>query len=72
MDNLIELVFCSKWLFAIKNANMLVFVTPHQFIEGICKRLVRKVRADAKGISFIKGMVVKKEGPSMISNLITK
>ncbi|WVZ05226.1 hypothetical protein V8G54_018572 [Vigna mungo] len=57
---------------AVKDANMLVFVTPHQFVEGICKRLAGKIRADAEGISLIKGMEVKKEGPSMISNLITK
>jgi len=29
-------------------------------------------RADAEGISLIKGMEVKNVGPSMISNLITK
>ncbi|XP_027902060.1 glycerol-3-phosphate dehydrogenase [NAD(+)]-like [Vigna unguiculata] len=57
---------------AVKDANMLVFVTPHQFVEGICKRLAGKIRADAEGISLIKGMEVKKEGPSMISNLVTK
>jgi len=58
--------------YAVKDANMLVFVTPHQFMEGICKRLAGKIRADAEGISLIKGMEVKKEGPSMISTLITK
>lgn len=50
---------------------MLVFVTPHQFMEGICKRLGGKIRSDAEGISLIKGMEVKKEGPCMISKLIT-
>ncbi|TKY63164.1 Glycerol-3-phosphate dehydrogenase of NAD(+) [Spatholobus suberectus] len=57
---------------AVKDSNMLVFVTPHQFMEGICKRLAGKVRADAEGISLIKGMEVKKEGPCMISTLISK
>lgn len=51
---------------------MLVFVTPHQFMEGICKRLVGKIRPDAEAISLIKGMEVKKEGPCMISKLITE
>lgn len=56
---------------AVKGANMLVFVTPHQFMEGICKRLAGKIRRDAEGISLVKGMEVKKEGPSMISTLIS-
>jgi len=49
---------------------MLVFVTPHQFVEGICKKLVGKVRPGAEAISLIKGMEVKMEGPCMISKLI--
>lgn len=53
-------------------ANMLVFVTPHQFMEGICKRLVGKINGDVEAISLIKGMEVKMEGPCMISTLITE
>lgn len=58
--------------YSVKDANMLVFVTPHQFMEGICKRLAGKIRSDTEGISLIKGMEVKKEGPTKISTLITK
>ena len=50
---------------------MLVFVTPHQVVEGICKKLVGKLRPGAEAISLIKGMEVKMEGPCMISKLIT-
>ncbi|KAJ0051628.1 hypothetical protein Pint_02864 [Pistacia integerrima] len=57
---------------AVKDANMLVFVTPHQFMEGICKRLVGKVNGDVEAISLIKGMEVKREGPCMISTLISE
>ncbi|XP_039016802.1 glycerol-3-phosphate dehydrogenase [NAD(+)]-like [Hibiscus syriacus] len=57
---------------AVKDANLLVFVNPHQFMEGICKRLVGKVREDGEAISLIKGMEVKMEGPCMISTLITE
>ncbi|XP_051119890.1 glycerol-3-phosphate dehydrogenase [NAD(+)]-like isoform X2 [Andrographis paniculata] len=57
---------------AVRDANMLVFVTPHQFMEGICKRLAGKIRDDAEAISLIKGMEVKREGPCMISSLITE
>lgn len=58
--------------YSVKDANMLVFVTLHQFMEGICKRLAGKIRSDTEGISLIKGMEVKKEGPTKISTLITK
>ena len=51
---------------------MLVFVTPHQFMEGICKRLVGKIKTEAEAISLIKGMEVKMEGPCMISTLISE
>ncbi|KAE8706271.1 Glycerol-3-phosphate dehydrogenase 1-like protein [Hibiscus syriacus] len=56
----------------VRDANMLVFVTPHQFMEGICKRLAGKVRGEVEAISLIKGMEVKTEGPCMISNLISE
>ncbi|PIA30335.1 hypothetical protein AQUCO_05600044v1 [Aquilegia coerulea] len=57
---------------AVKDANMLVFVAPHQFMEGICKRLAGKMKGDVQAISLIKGMEVKTEGPCMISTLISK
>ncbi|KAK6913042.1 Glycerol-3-phosphate dehydrogenase, NAD-dependent, C-terminal [Dillenia turbinata] len=56
---------------AVKNATVLVFVTPHQFMEGICQRLVGKIKPDVEAISLIKGMEVKMEGPCMISSLIS-
>uniref|UniRef100_A0A0D3EZ73 Glycerol-3-phosphate dehydrogenase [NAD(+)] n=1 Tax=Oryza barthii TaxID=65489 RepID=A0A0D3EZ73_9ORYZ len=46
---------------AVKDANMLVFVTPHQFVEGICKKLVGKLRPGTEGISLIKGMEIAVE-----------
>ncbi|KAL3526114.1 hypothetical protein ACH5RR_014486 [Cinchona calisaya] len=57
---------------AVRDANMLVFVTPHQFMEGICKRLIGKIKNDAEAISLIKGMEVKMEGPCVISTLISE
>ncbi|XP_010528202.1 PREDICTED: glycerol-3-phosphate dehydrogenase [NAD(+)] 1, chloroplastic-like [Tarenaya hassleriana] len=57
---------------AVKGANMLVFVTPHQFMDGICKRLRGKIDGDVEAISLVKGMEVKKEGPRMISSLISE
>ncbi|KAK7844835.1 glycerol-3-phosphate dehydrogenase [nad(+)] [Quercus suber] len=65
-----------KYLPGIKlgknDANMLVFVTPHQFMEGICRKLVGKIKGDVQAISLIKGMEVKMEGPCMISSLISE
>ncbi|KMS98217.1 hypothetical protein BVRB_4g094790 [Beta vulgaris subsp. vulgaris] len=57
---------------AVRDANMLVFVTPHQFLEGVCKRLVGKLKGDIEAISLIKGMEVKVDGPSTISSIISK
>lgn len=51
---------------------MLVFVTPHQFVEGICRKLVGKIKTNAEAISLVKGMEVKPEGPRMISTLISE
>lgn len=57
---------------AAKDANMLVFVIPHQFMEDICKRLLGKIKRDVDAISLVKGMEVKMEGPCMISTLISQ
>jgi glycerol-3-phosphate dehydrogenase (NAD+) len=78
MSYLSSNILCSDLLFwwgiyyAAKDANMLVFVTPHQFMEGICKKLVGKIKGDVEAISLIKGMEVKMEGPCMISTLISQ
>ncbi|KAH9613566.1 hypothetical protein KSS87_021120 [Heliosperma pusillum] len=57
---------------AVRDANMLVFVTPHQFVEDVCKRLAGKIRGDVEAISLIKGMTLKVDGPCMISSVISK
>uniref|UniRef100_A0A0E0JU78 Glycerol-3-phosphate dehydrogenase [NAD(+)] n=1 Tax=Oryza punctata TaxID=4537 RepID=A0A0E0JU78_ORYPU len=46
---------------AVKDANMLVFVTPHQFVEDICKKLAGKLRPGTEAISLIKGMEIAVE-----------
>ncbi|KAL3683275.1 hypothetical protein R1sor_001297 [Riccia sorocarpa] len=55
---------------AVKNATMLVFVMPHQFIDETCEMLKGKIRPDAKAISLIKGMELRDEGPRLISREI--
>ena len=59
-------MFCLFSSLSVKEANKLVFVTPHQFMEGMLR-----IRPEAEAISLIKGMDVKTEGPCMISKLIT-
>jgi len=39
---------------AAKNADILVFVVPHQFIQRICGTLQGKIKSTAVGLSLIK------------------
>jgi len=57
---------------AIEGATMLVFVTPHQFVKGLCQRLKGKLAPGTKAISLIKGMDVTHDGFELISGLISK
>merc|ERR1711994_607284 len=57
---------------AASDADVLVFVIPHQFIERSCKPLVGKLKAGAEGISLIKGFaIVPTGGIKLMSNIIT-
>ncbi|KDN50866.1 NAD-dependent glycerol-3-phosphate dehydrogenase [Tilletiaria anomala UBC 951] len=42
-----------------KGADLLVFVLPHQFIQGVCTELKGKVPSNVRAISMIKGVEVK-------------
>ncbi|KAL6061784.1 glycerol-3-phosphate dehydrogenase, partial [Balamuthia mandrillaris] len=55
---------------AAKGANLLIFVLPHQFVEGLCKKLKGHIAPDCKAISLIKGMLVENGSPKLISQLI--
>ena len=39
---------------ASKDADILVFVVPHQFMQGICTKLQGHVKATAIGVSLMK------------------
>jgi Glycerol-3-phosphate dehydrogenase len=39
---------------AAKDADILVFVVPHQFIVRLCSQLLGKIKPDAVGLSLIK------------------
>jgi len=39
---------------ASKDADILVFVVPHQFMQGICTKLLGHVKSTAIGVSLMK------------------
>ncbi|RKP06805.1 NAD-dependent glycerol-3-phosphate dehydrogenase C-terminus-domain-containing protein [Thamnocephalis sphaerospora] len=55
---------------AVRDATVLVFVVPHQFVKGICERLRGNIHPNAKAISLIKGIDVEGNGLSLISDII--
>ena len=59
---------------AVKDATVLAFVSPHQFIEGIVKQVKPMMRkdVDVRAISLIKGMSVTEDGFHLISDVISK
>lgn len=58
---------------AVQDASLLVFVTPHQFVKGVCEQLKGHVDPSrTRAISLIKGMDVRPDGFDMISGLIER
>eukprot|EP00871_Galdieria_phlegrea_P001590 jgi/Galph1/2431/GphlegSOOS_G1127.1 len=56
---------------AVKDANILVFVVPHQFVRGLCKQIKSIVSpTSCKAISLIKGIDFNERGPLLISDII--
>ncbi|XP_045208100.2 glycerol-3-phosphate dehydrogenase [NAD(+)], cytoplasmic-like [Mercenaria mercenaria] len=58
---------------ASKNADVLIFVMPHQFVRETCKRMKEHVKDTALAVSLIKGFDLHPETKgkiAMISNLI--
>jgi len=43
---------------ASQDADILVFVVPHQFMQGICTQLVGHVKSTAIGVSLMKVLVL--------------
>lgn len=57
---------------AVKDADMILFCAPHQFMHGICKQLRGKIKPDAIAISLTKGMRVRTDGPQLISAMVQR
>ncbi|EDV20994.1 expressed hypothetical protein [Trichoplax adhaerens] len=57
---------------AVRNSNLLIFVVPHQFVDGICNQIKGSLRSDACGISLIKGFDCRGRGIELISSAISR
>ncbi|KAK6320854.1 glycerol-3-phosphate dehydrogenase [NAD(+)], cytoplasmic-like [Coregonus clupeaformis] len=55
---------------AVKGADILIFVIPHQFINRICDTIREHIKKDAVGMSLIKGVDEGPEGLKLISDVI--
>lgn len=53
-----------------KEADLLIFVIPHQFLTRICSSLKGNIKSSAVGISLIKGIDVTPDGLKLISDTI--
>lgn len=57
---------------AAKDADLIVFNLPHQFLKNICKQLKGNIKPDARAISCLKGLEVTPEGCKLLSTYITE
>lgn len=58
---------------AAKDADILIFVVPHQFVPNQCKALLGKIKPTAVALSLIKGFdIAEGGGIDLISHIITR
>jgi len=56
---------------AAKDADILIFVLPHQFMTNTCKPLIGNIKPSAFGVSLCKGFYVNEAGSvDLISNMV--
>jgi glycerol-3-phosphate dehydrogenase (NAD+) len=56
----------------VKDASVLVFVTPHQYLASLCEKLQPYVNPTKTiGVSLVKGMYVDEHGPVLCSDMIS-
>lgn len=56
---------------AAKDADIIIFVLPHQFLPMTCKPLVGNVKKEAFGVSLCKGFYVNEKGKvDLITNMV--
>ncbi|CAG8560153.1 10541_t:CDS:2 [Ambispora leptoticha] len=56
----------------VRDATILVFVIPHQFVKGVCNQLKGQILPHAKAISLIKGFDVNETGICPMTEVIAK
>ncbi|PWN43161.1 NAD-dependent glycerol-3-phosphate dehydrogenase [Ceraceosorus guamensis] len=57
---------------AAQDADLLIFVTPHQFIASICSELKGKIKPSTQALSMIKGVEVKDGNINIFADVIEK
>ncbi|KAG1058133.1 hypothetical protein G6F46_002575 [Rhizopus delemar] len=55
-----------------KDASLVVFVVPHQFLLGICEKMKGHLAPNARAISLIKGLEITADGTRLFSEEITR
>lgn len=55
-----------------KDADLLVFNLPHQFLPRVCKQLSGKLKPHCRAISCLKGLEVNADGVKLLSTVITE
>eukprot|EP00291_Cryptomonas_curvata_P002258 CAMPEP_0172197310 /NCGR_PEP_ID=MMETSP1050-20130122/27378_1 /TAXON_ID=233186 /ORGANISM="Cryptomonas curvata, Strain CCAP979/52" /LENGTH=166 /DNA_ID=CAMNT_0012873841 /DNA_START=73 /DNA_END=570 /DNA_ORIENTATION=+ len=56
---------------ATKDANVLIFVLPHQFLDGLCERIAGHHAPDCIAISLINGVHFDENGVALVSGTIS-
>lgn len=56
----------------VRDADLIIFCTPHQFVHGLCKQIQLVVKPTAFAISLIKGIHISIEGPQLISSMVRR
>eukprot|EP01118_Nematostelium_gracile_P012325 TRINITY_DN4490_c0_g1_i1.p1 TRINITY_DN4490_c0_g1~~TRINITY_DN4490_c0_g1_i1.p1 ORF type:complete len:353 (+),score=106.07 TRINITY_DN4490_c0_g1_i1:110-1168(+) len=57
---------------AAEDADLLIFVLPHQFLKKTCDDIKDHVRKNPKALSLIKGLDIGPDGPILLSDIIKR
>jgi glycerol-3-phosphate dehydrogenase (NAD+) len=65
-----SVVACDDLTETCKDADVILFVIPHQFIRGVLDKMKDNIKPDSIGVSLIKGLDVGPRGPKLLSKMI--
>jgi glycerol-3-phosphate dehydrogenase (NAD+) len=65
-----NVVACTDLVETCADADVLLFVVPHQFLPGVLNSLKGNVKSTAIGVSLIKGIQFSAEGPILLTELV--